>query len=141
MAKRVTGRAIKSMRNYTIEEAAEVLKVSVVTVRGWEKRGLPVLKGQRPYLIVGCLLKAFLEKDVNSRKKPLALNQFYCAPCKQRVTPMGDMADYLPSTPTSGRLSGLCPVCERSIQRFTSKAALPEFEAVLDIATRGGECA
>jgi len=141
MAKRVNGRAIKSVRTYTIEEAAEALDVSVVAVRSWEERGLQLIKDQRPYLIVGSVLKEFLRKEAADRKRPLAIDQIYCAPCKLRVRPMGGMADYVPATATRGRLSGLCPVCERAIQRFTSLSALPEFEVVLDIAIRHAECA
>lgn len=136
MAKRVNGRAIKSVRTYTIEEVADALSVSIVTVRSWEKRGLQFLKHQRPYLILGAVLKSFLDHDAESRKRPLAKNQFYCAPCKRRVTPMGGLADYVLTNSANGLLIGLCPLCERTIQRFASPSSLPEFEAVLEIVVR-----
>lgn len=138
MAKRVNGRKIKAVRTYTIEEAADALGVSVVTVRSWQTRGLQVIKDQRPYLIVGSVLKAFLQKQADARKMPLAIDQFYCAPCKRRDRPMGGMADYVAITPTKGCLVGLCPRCERQIQRFANVSNLHEFEAVLDIVSRDG---
>ncbi|WP_040306100.1 hypothetical protein [Ahrensia sp. R2A130] len=140
MPKRANARAVKSMRTYTIEEAAELLSVSIVTVRSWEARGLHLIKDQRPYLIVGSVLKEFLLNEAASRKRPLAEGQFYCAPCRQPVKPMGDMADYVPTTAMRGQLAGLCADCERPVQLFVNQAKLIEYEAVLDVAVRRAEC-
>ena len=57
MARRANPRKVKIHLNYTIEEAAEALSVSIPTVRSWIKGGLPALTSKRPYLIMGSELR------------------------------------------------------------------------------------
>ena len=57
MARRVSARRVKIHNQYTYEQAAEALGVSVQTVRGWRQSGLTVLDSQKPHLILGFALK------------------------------------------------------------------------------------
>lgn len=136
MGTRANPRLIKTARSYTIEEAAQTLSAAVVTVRGWEKDGLRVLKSQRPFIIMGQDLRAFLEARQAKHKRPLGTGEFYCMACKTPKTPYGAMADYVRDTPTTGRLIGLCPCCGREMHRFVSPAKLPTFAAKLAIEYR-----
>ena len=47
--RKIDGRRIKSLRNFTIGEAAERLSVHKRTVQGWIKAGLPCMKERRPH--------------------------------------------------------------------------------------------
>ncbi len=136
MAKNANLRSIKSALSYSFEEAADVLGVAVVTIRGWEKLGLRVLKAQKPFLVRGYDLKEFLQTKRQKRRLPLGAYGFLCRPCKQVRQPLGDMADYIQHSPKSGRLVALCPVCEKQIHRFISTGQLQGFKAVLDVAFR-----
>ncbi|MGI9350157.1 MAG: helix-turn-helix domain-containing protein [Rhizobiaceae bacterium] len=138
MTRRVNLRKIKSGLPYTCEEAAEALNVTVQTVRSWEKRGLQIMKSQRPYLICGAVLREFLEKKQESRKQRLADNELYCTKCKKPRNPYGDMADYIPLNDKSGRLVGLCSFCEKYCQRFVSLGQLPKLQAHIEIVIRDG---
>lgn len=55
-------RLVKIHRNYTYDEAADLLGLHKNSVRRWvTHEGLAALTEQRPHLILGAGLKAFLE--------------------------------------------------------------------------------
>ena len=81
MAKRVNPRRVKRHRNYTIEEAARALGVAKATVRNWIAKGLPILKDQRPFLILGGDLIAYLEASA-PKKQSCQPHQCFCFRCR-----------------------------------------------------------
>ena len=136
MAKRPNPRSIKAARTYTILEAAEALGVSIGAVRGWVRQGLPVLKSQRPHLILGDVLRTFLEARRTKAKSKLADDQLYCLTCKNGQTPMGMMVDAVDQTAKTIRLTGLCSICGGSCNRLASRAKLPLLTKIFDVAYR-----
>ena len=139
MAKRVTARKIKIHNQYTYDVAADALGVSVQTLRLWGKAGLPVLDSQKPHLILGFALKEFLNKRANKPERRLARDQFLCMACNAPRRAYGGMADYLPYTPTRGRLEALCEACQRPCGKFASPSLCAELALILTIATRYGK--
>tara|TARA_R110002072_G_scaffold1084_14_gene8984 strand:- start:2577 stop:2996 length:420 start_codon:yes stop_codon:yes gene_type:complete len=136
MAKRVSARKIKTHNQYTYEQAADVLGVSVQTVRSWRLKGLEVLDSQKPHLILGFALKGFLNKRSNRPERRLAGDQFLCMTCNAPRRAYGGMADYLPYNHTRGRLEALCEVCEGLCGKFASPRLCAELAPILTIATR-----
>ena len=136
MPKRVSARKIKTHNQYTYELAADVLGVSVQTVRSWRQAGLYVLDSQKPHLILGFALKDFLNKRSNKPERRLARDQFLCMTCNAPRRAYGAMADYLPYTDTRGRLEALCEVCEGLCGKFASPKLCAELAPVLTISTR-----
>ena len=139
MAKRVSPRKIKIHNQYTYEQAADALGVSVQTVRLWRQSGLPVLVNQKPHLILGFALKDFLNKRSNKTARRLARDQFLCMACNAPRRAYGGMADYLPYTTTRGRLEALCEVCQGLCGKFASPSLCAELAPILTIATRCGK--
>lgn len=136
MAKRVSARNIKIHTQYTYEHAADILGVSVQTVRSWRKFGLVVLDSQKPHLILGFALKDFLNKRANKPERRLARDQFLCMTCNEPRRAYGGMADYLPYTDTRGRLEALCEVCEGLCGKFASPRLCAELAPILTISKR-----
>ena len=134
MPKRPNPRAIKAARTYTVDEAATALGVSIGTVRGWVRNGMPIMKSQRPYLILGDALRNFLNNRRENAKTPLKPDQLYCLTCKGGRTPLGMMADLIPQTTKTARLSGLCELCGGTCNRMIGTAQLPRFAAIFDVA-------
>lgn len=139
MPKRVSARKIKIHNQYTYEQAADVLGVSVQTVRLWRQAGLEVLDSQKPHLILGFALKNFLNTRNDKPERRLARDQFLCMTCNAPRRAYGAMADYLPYTDTRGRLEALCEVCEGVCGKFASPRLCTELAPILTISTRNRE--
>ena len=139
MGKRVSARKIKIHNQYTYDQAADALGVSVQTLRLWGKSGLPVLDSQKPHLILGFALKEFLNKRANKPERRLARDQFLCMACNAPRRAYGCMADYLSYTPTRGRLEALCEDCQGPCGKFASPSICTALAPILTIATRNGK--
>ncbi len=136
MAKRPNGRAIKAVRSYTVPEAASALGVTVGTVRNWIRNGLPVLNAKRPTLILGAVMRDYMDQQRTKHKVALAPDQLYCLTCKKPRTPYGLMLDYIPRNEKTGRLMGLCEACGGTCNRIASRASLARLDGIFDIAVR-----
>lgn len=136
MAKRVSPRKIKIHNQYTYDQVADALGVTVQTVRLWRQDGLDVLDSQKPHLILGFAIKEFLNKRSNKPERRLARDQFLCMTCNAPRRANGGMADYTPYTATRGRLEALCEACEGLCGKFASPKICAELATILTIATR-----
>jgi DNA-binding XRE family transcriptional regulator len=139
VAKRVSARRVKIHNQYTYEQAADTLGVSVQTVRLWRQSGLPVLDSQKPHLILGFALKDFLNRRSNKPERRLAPDQFLCMTCNAPRRAYGGLADYLPYNEARGRLEALCEVCQGLCGKFASPSLCNELTPILTIATRNSK--
>lgn len=139
MPKRPNPRAIKAARTYTVEEAAIALHVSVGTIRSWVKSGLPLMKSQRPFLILGDALRDFLEDRAKVSKTNLLDHQLFCLTCKVGRAPMGLLVDCIPQTPGTARLLGLCGVCGGTCNRMISRSKIDYFSKVYSVVIKEGQ--
>lgn len=126
MAKRVNTRRIRANRTYDISEAAKACDVTPWTVRNWIKAGLVPLDGQRPTLISGEALKAFLDQRQEKRRTRLATGQLYCTCCKSPTFALGGDVE-VKSYGNRLAVQGLCARCETLSSRFVSAAQLTDF--------------
>lgn len=131
--RRIDPRRAKINRNYTVEEAARLFGTHRNTVRAWLRGGLNPLDGMRPTLILGEDLRRFLSARRVSRKRPTPPGMIFCLRCREPRRPAGDMADYVPRTPTSGDLQGICPTCYAMLFRRVRLAALEAVGVGLDV--------
>jgi excisionase family DNA binding protein len=139
MAKHPNPRAIKAARTYTVEEAAIALGVSVGTIRAWVKSGLPLMRSQRPFLILGENLRTFLEDRIRTAKAPLQPHQLYCLSCKAGRAPMGLLVDCIPQTAKTARLLGLCEACGGTCNRMISQSKIDQYSQIFCIAIKEGQ--
>jgi hypothetical protein len=91
-------------------------------------------RSQRPWLIKGEALKAFLESRRAQARCRLRIGEIYCLPCRAPKVPAGNMAEYLVRTPQSGSLLGICPDCDQYIYRMVRRIDLDRIRANLDVA-------
>lgn len=132
-------RLVKIHRNYTVEEIALLFGAHKNTVRRWLQQGLQAIDGRRPTLVLGPELSRFLTERRNSRKVRCKPGEMYCLKCRRPRKPAGGLADYLPLTPSSGNLRGICPVCETLIHRRVSHAKIDATRGDLEISFRQAE--
>jgi hypothetical protein len=127
-------RLAKTHRNYSVGEIAALYKVHKNTVLAWRDAGLtPIADGRKPLVFVGADVSAFLKTKRTKNKHPLRSGQIYCVACRAVKEPAYGEAEYLPLTPTSGNLRGLCPTCTRLIHRRTSRKNLTAVQGQLKI--------
>ncbi len=126
-------RLAKIHRNYTVEEVAGLFGVHRNTVREWVKQGLPTNDDQRPMLILGRHLAAFLQARRAKNKRTCQPGEIYCVRCRAPKAPAGDMADYQPVTETVGNLIAICSDCEAIIYRRVNLTKLEQVRGKLDI--------
>ena len=126
-------RLAKIHRNYTVDEVATLFGIHKNTVREWVKRGLPTNDGRRPMLILGRDLVAFLTTRRAKNKRTCLPGEIYCVRCRATKSPAGEMADYVPLTPTQGNLVGICPDCDTMMYRRASLAKLALVRGKLDL--------
>ncbi|MFO1184771.1 MAG: helix-turn-helix domain-containing protein [Bauldia sp.] len=130
-------RRIKSLRNFTYEEAARTLGVHRQTVRHWvSDQGLPAITDQRPILIVGSDLIAFLKKRRVAGKRRCGAGEMYCLKCRQPRRPVEGLIEYVPATASRGTLSAICPACTTLMWRFVSASRLREVERQFGVSLR-----
>jgi excisionase family DNA binding protein len=120
--RRPNWRRVKTLRSYTIEEAASLLDVHRNTVRHWIRNGLPAMTDQRPHLIQGRDLGEFLREQQMSRRSKCGPNQFYCFRCREPRTGAEGLVEYQALSPTRGMWLGICPICTSLMRRFASSS-------------------
>ena len=124
---------VKIHRNYTVEEVASLLGVHKNTVREWVKNGLSTCDDKRPMLILGSILKSFLQAKRKKNKQKCQSFEIYCVRCRSPQLPAGNMVDYEALNSCSGRLIGICPACDGIINKYINIFKLNEIQDKLDI--------
>lgn len=136
MAKRVSTRRIKKNRHYSYELAADALGLSQGTVRSWRAKGLEVMTDERPHIILGETLIAFIAAQQMPPRK-MALDQFRCMACRRLTRPLGGVVFYTPITPSRGQLEALCETCEGQCFRFAGEGGLVKLAQLVEIVRCG----
>ncbi len=132
MARGKDWRAVKGGLSYTVGEVARNQGVAKGTVLRWLKSGLPCIKDQKPFLILGGDLVSFL-KAKKTPKQKMALDEFHCFTCKAPRKPAFNLVEYAPRTPTFGMLTALCEVCSTVTKKGTSYALLEALKLNLQV--------
>ncbi len=130
---------VKIHRNYSIEEAARVYGVHKNTVSHWLRAGLPYLNERKPYLILGADLKQFLKDRRIKNKQHCDPDQMFCLRCKSPQKPAEGFVEYLPTSSTKGRLSGICSTCDGIINKYASLASLERYSAIFDVSVSAAQ--
>ncbi|MFK5979539.1 MAG: helix-turn-helix domain-containing protein [Rhizobiaceae bacterium] len=133
MARRIKVSQIKKNLTYSIIEAAEELGVSIATIRNWIKKGLPIQKDQRPYLIYGDDLREFIAQRREAKTFSLQDGELSCFTCNAGRRPLNGVVTYTPQTIQTGRLNGVCSVCGGKCARIISNAKINVFSQLLKI--------
>lgn len=134
MAKRYPLGRIKVHRIYAIWEISDLLGCHKQTVSRWvTQHDLEANKTQKPWLIDGGDLKAFLGGRQAKARTKLALHHCYCLGCKGPREPDGKMADYAQQTATTGLLTGLCPTCGALMHKVVRRIDLEVIRAKIEV--------
>ena len=137
--RRANPRRVKIHRSYTVDEVARLLGVHKNTVRSWIKSGLQTSDARRPTLILGRHLSTYLYDRRKRSRQPCRPGQLYCVGCRAPKYPAGQIADYIPLSPSFGNLRGICPDCETLIHRRVSLKNLAAVVGNLEVSAAQAE--
>ena len=133
MGKRLNPNLAKIHRNYMIEEVASLFGVHKNTVRQWVKGGLPICDEKKPMLILGSVLRQFLQNKRVKNKHKMQPYEFFCMCCKSPQRPAENMVEYEMVNSSRGRLRALCPTCANLMNKYISIGNLTKLQSELDI--------
>ncbi len=128
-------RRIRTQHTYSVQETADLLKVTKGTVREWLKNGLPKLEGGRPILIHGAYLKDWLAERQASRKKPCLPNEMFCLKCRLPRKSKPASARAIPRNEKTFNVTALCCQCDARMNRIAAKSKLEQTCRSFDIQT------
>lgn len=103
---------------YTLRELADEIECSVSQLRRALDTGCPQRVTERAVWIVGDEFAAWYTAQAAARKKPLHRDEAFCLACRCAV-PL-DPTTIAPVRPGVERVSGQCPRCGSTINRFRS---------------------
>lgn len=133
MARRYDSRRVKIHRSYDVSEVAGLLDVHKRTVERWIKAGLPLVAHERPSLIHGSDLRAFLAA-LQPRKQPCRKGEIFCVGCREPKRPAGGAVEHIPRSATTVLVAGICPDCDRMIYRVAKVSVFASTAAISDVA-------
>lgn len=126
----------KSLRCYTIADAAVLYGVHRQTVRNWLANGLSPIDSGRPILIHGTALNQFHKERRETSKQVCGEGELWCLGCREPRRPAAGMADFVPMTDKIGMLSAICPVCEGMMNQRVNARRLAFFSAEVGVTVR-----
>ncbi|RMA40991.1 helix-turn-helix domain-containing protein [Rhodophyticola porphyridii] len=126
---------IKSLRCYTIPEAAGVTGVSDRTIRAWIKQGLTAMSDERPTLVRGDALISYIQRQRQGRKSRLSPDEFYCLKCRAARKPAGGLVD-CELDGTRAKLSAICETCDTIMHKPIAHERVAILNDVFDVTLR-----
>lgn len=129
MPRRIKAHLVKSHRTYRLDQLADVVGVTVQTVRKWCKQGLPCMTDKKPFLIRGRDFKDWHSGRIKSRKRPLGRFEIYCLGCKRPKEPEQGLVDLEEMGGGRSRIVALCPCGGCMMRRIVGAHDLPDWAA------------
>ena len=132
MPRLISWKPIKKNRYYTAKEAGAVLGVTPCQINTWVRRGLTALVEQKPCLILGADIIAYLKNRIAKKYKRCALDQFYCFSCRTPRVPVEQKADIVRAGANGlVHLKGFCPACSTTLSILRSAKQIEAIKALL----------
>lgn len=122
-------RIIREKQSYSTEEVAELFKIHINTVHAWYRAGLPRIDNQKPSLIFGADLIAFLNTKNVLKKHPCAPNELFCCKCQKPRTPKDNLI-CIKITPARTNIVGYCTTCGTRINKAISLQKIDFFQQI-----------
>jgi hypothetical protein len=128
-------RKIRPSKCYTVQEVSGLMGVTVWTVRAWLRRGLPVLESEKPLLIPGDKLKAWLKLRYAARKQSCQPDELYCCRCRRPRKAKPGSVVIAPRNAKTVAINALCATCDAKMNQGGSLAKMPEIRSTFGLMT------
>jgi hypothetical protein len=135
--KTVNHTKIRSNTCYQYNELAQVLGVSLTTIRNWKRAGMKVLEeGSRPLLVMGFEVIRFLAQRKQKRKVHIQKGEIFCRNCLASRKSKPDNIKIEQTGKKIGKANqiivrGICEVCEAKMIKFSTDVKLAEQSLII----------
>ena len=119
-------RRIRGRVCYSVSGAATLLAVAEGTIRAWLRAALPALDRNRPTLILGADLKAWLQERQISRRHKCGPDELFCLRCRRPRTLRPNSTELIEKNPKKLMIRGKCSTCGTVMHKVTSRANTAE---------------
>jgi hypothetical protein len=119
-------RRIRARVCYSVPDAAVLLLVTEATIRAWLRAGLPALDRNRPTLILGADLKAWLQERQISRRHKCGPDELFCLRCRRPRTLRPNSTELIEKNPKRLMIRGKCSTCDTVMHKVASRAKVAE---------------
>ena len=123
---------------YRVDEVAELYGLHRQAVRRWLRDELRRIDDQRPVLIHGGDLIAFLDARQSKRKQACASGEIYCCRCKSPQRPRQNLVSVIFQNDTHLMLLAKCDTCGTRMNQFGSVRKLDQYRSTFIIQTTQG---
>jgi hypothetical protein len=113
-------RRIRPTATYSVEEIAEITGKCVGTVLRWIGAGLPIIEDQRPYLVEGSALLAWLRERRKSRQRKCGSDELYCFRCREPRRPVPVSVTFAQTDAERVTIRAKCGTCGLDMVQATS---------------------
>ena len=127
---------VKSLRCYTIPEAAGVTCVTERTIRAWLKQGLTAMSDERPTLVRGDALMSYIQGQRQGRKLRPSPDKFYCLKCRAARKPAGGLVD-CETDSTRAKLTAICQTCDTIMHKPIAHESVANLSDFFELTLRG----
>ncbi|MGB0906960.1 MAG: hypothetical protein ACPGVT_05655 [Maricaulaceae bacterium] len=131
-SRKIDLRKIKPTEVYDFKQAAKELGRRVTTVQRWRRDGMPVIEGTNPPLIDGAELLAYHKKKRDDRKRPCAVDEFFCFSCKTQRHPKIGSVIIRPVNQKRLSIDAECAECGCNVHKGGAMVAVDVVEDALE---------
>jgi hypothetical protein len=115
-----------------VDDVSRALGVCKATVRRWLKAGLPALTDQKPALVLGKDLIAFL-KTRAPVKQTCRIEECFCLSCQTPRRPAFGEVELRLQEGGGGMITGLCRQCSSTMNKRVSARGVEQLRAILTV--------
>ena len=126
-------RIIKSKKNYSTQEIADLFGVDVSTVHRWYRVGLKKIDGQRPAVVFGQDLINFHNEKNKKRKKRCDKDELFCCKCKTSQKSKENKITIKIINNKKVMIVGKCENCGTKINKVGVPPKIEEYKKVFDV--------
>ena len=120
--RKVDLRRIRLRVCYSVPDMVKLLGVTEGTIRAWLRAGLPALDRNRPTLILGADLKAWLQERQISRRHKCEPDELFCLRCRRPRTLRSNSTELIEKNPKMLMIRGKCSTCGTVMHKVASRA-------------------
>jgi hypothetical protein len=124
--RKIDVRRIRVRVCYSVPQTARLLGVAEGTIRAWLRAGLPALDPNRPTVILGADLKAWLQERQISRRHKCGPDELFCLRCRRPRTLRPNSAQLIEKNPKMLMIRGNCSTCGTVMHKVASRANTAE---------------